>query len=213
MPKELIVLVADKSMKVSLDTVLGRHQALGIRPLRPADYDVIVQINYDSSVLLSAHDFLRSQSHRYRHALVLCDRHGCGREDWSREELETDLENRLRLCGWQSRSAAVVIDPELEVWMWTDSPHLDEILGWRGRRPGLREWMREKGFWPEEHAKPDAPQRCLDEALYCVQKPRSSALFRAVAERVSLRRCQDPAYLKLVATLRAWFGSRRGNNP
>jgi len=213
MAKELIVLVADKSMRESVKALLGRHQSLGIRPLSPADYDVVVQINYDSSVVLSAHEFLRSQSYRYRYAMVLCDRHGCGREDQSREELEADLEDRLRHSGWEGRSAAVVIDPELENWLWTDSPHVEEALGWKGRRPGLREWMREKGFWAEDRAKPDAPQRCLDEALYCVQKPRSSALFRAVAERVSLRRCQDPAFVKLARTLRSWFGQNVAADP
>ncbi len=203
--KELIILTADKSMQVSVETLLRRYHSLGIRSLRPAEFDTIVQPNFDASVYLGGHELLRSQSARYRHAIMMCDRHGCGQEQLTREELEQRMEERLRRSGWSDRAAAIVIDPELEAWVWTDSPHVEEILGWRRRQLGLREWMRAEGYLAEGQVKPVHPQRCLDEALRIARKPRSSALFRAIGERVSLRRCTDSAFLKFVSILQKWF--------
>lgn len=203
--KKLIVLAADKSMKVCVEAVLGRPHSLGIHPLSNTDFDVFVQPNYDSSVFLSGHEFLRSQAHRYQYAVAMCDRIGCGRESASRESLEQEMELKLAQSGWANRSTAVVIDPELEVWMWADSPHVDDIIGWRGRRPPVREWLRVNGYLPPGQVKPNQPQKCLDRVLELSLKPRSSALFQAIAEKVSLSRCADPAFRKFADTLRRWF--------
>jgi len=58
-------------------------------------------------------------------------------------------------------------------------------------------------------AKPADPKKCLEEALLRVRQKPSSVLFKQVAEQVSLARCTDPAFLKLVATLRAWFPAQQ----
>ena len=39
-----------------------------------------------------------------------------------------------------------------------------------------------------------------------VRRPRSSALYAALGEKVSVERCSDRAFLKLKTTLRNWFG-------
>ncbi len=203
--KELIALVADKSMKVSLEALLRRHRALKMRKLHPTQRDIVVQSNFDAGVFLAGPEFLRTQQKRYRYGLVMCDRHGCGRESLTREELEVQMEERLGQAGWQGRAAAIVIDPELEVWLWVDSPHLDEILGWRGRQPPLRDWLRSQGYLEEGQVKPRRPQQCFEEVLAHAQKRRSSSIFGVVAERVSLRGCTDPSFLKLNSVLRTWF--------
>ncbi len=45
----------------------------------------------------------------------------------------------------------------------------------------------------------------LQRAHDFLRKPRSSAIYRALAESVSFRRCIDPAFQKLVTTLQTWF--------
>ena len=119
------------------------------------------------------------------------------------------MEARLAQNGWAGRSAAVVIDPELENWIWADSRKIDDILGWHGRQPSLREWLHSMGYLAEGQAKPADPKKCLEEALLRVRQKPSSVLFKQVAEQVSLARCTDPAFLKLVATLRAWFPAQQ----
>jgi hypothetical protein len=45
----------------------------------------------------------------------------------------------------------------------------------------------------------------MEKALRVARKPRSSLLYRELAENVNMERCLDPAFLKLRTTLRKWF--------
>ena len=93
-----------------------------------------------------------------------------------------------------------------KTWVWTDSAHLEKALGWHHRPAGqLRTWLKENGYLDSE-PKPTRPKEALGAALREVKKPFSAAIFRSLAECVSLDRCSDAAFLKLRDTLRAWFG-------
>ncbi|MCK6483012.1 MAG: hypothetical protein L6R00_02620 [Phycisphaerae bacterium] len=159
----------------------------------------------DAGCRLRAHEFLKGACGRFQHALVVFDREGCGAEDRKREDLEREVEHRLGQAGWCDRAAVVVIDPELEVWIWVNSSHLDATLGWAGRRPTLREWLAQGGFLAEGAAKPQRPKQAIERALRKVGKTRSSAIYAQLAARVSFARCVDPAFIKLRTTLQRWF--------
>ncbi|HEY2289968.1 MAG TPA: hypothetical protein VGM86_04625 [Thermoanaerobaculia bacterium] len=119
--------------------------------------------------------------------------------------LESQLEERLAQSGWEDRAAAVVISPELENWVWSDSPHVERVLGWeRGSAP-LRGWLQEKGLLEAGVAKPARPKEAVELALWTVRKPRSSAIYFELAQNVSTDRCTDPAFLKLRRCLCEWF--------
>jgi hypothetical protein len=133
------------------------------------------------------------------------DYEGCGTVSISPGLLEQQIENDLARAGWPERCAVVVIDPELEIWVWSDSPHVDEELGWRGRTPTLRLWMETRGFWPTGQAKPRRPKEALEAALHEVRKPRSSAIYQSLAEKVSLVRCEDRAFRRFRDILSKWF--------
>jgi len=102
-------------------------------------------------------------------------------------------------------SYAIVLDPELEAWVWSDSPQVDRTLGWAERSPNLRTWLEEQQLWPADIPKPHDPKHAMERALRAVRKRRSPALLRQLAERVSLRRCSDPAFIRLKTTLQRWF--------
>lgn len=133
------------------------------------------------------------------------DRDGCGRHGQTRQQLEAEVEKNLRSAAWGDRAACIVIDPELENWVWSDSPHVDSVLGWEGREPALRGWLQAQGYWNAGSPKPDRPKEAVEEALRNVRKPRSSALYQELAESVSLERCSDPAFLRLKTLLAKWF--------
>lgn len=200
--RDLIVLVPGGNDLETVKGLLSRPEALGIREVA---FEVVPHAKHDPGCFLQSPDFLRSYAGRYRHALVLFDREGSGREEKSREALEEDLERRLSAAGWENRAAAVVMDPELEVWIWSDSPHVDEVLGWKYRRPTLRSWLVEAGFLTEGELKPERPKEAVEKALRLARKPRSSARYRQLAERVSFHRCEDPAFQKLKEVLQGWF--------
>jgi hypothetical protein len=65
--------------------------------------------------------------------------------------------------------------------------------------------MRQRGFLEEDELKPARPKEALEAALRVVRVPRSSAIYKALAEKVSLSRCTDPAFLKLKTVLQQWF--------
>ncbi|MCP3976147.1 MAG: hypothetical protein GY720_16825 [bacterium] len=196
-----MVLVADKNIEFTIKGLLSRPQALGTREVSSR---VVPHPERDPGCFLRAKEFLRPFRERHRHALVLLDREGSGRDEQTREDLEKDLEERLA-PDWGERAAAVVLDPELEVWLWSDSPHVETVLGWRGRSPTLRTWLTQAGFLQEAAVKPARPKEAVEKALRIVRKPRSSALYRQLAEKISFKRCTDPAFLKLLQVLRDWF--------
>jgi len=132
----------------------------------------------------------------------LFDREGCG-SPGTREEIESEVETRLAQNDWLNRCAVIVIDPELENWVWSDSPHVAAALGWQ--REGLRDWLVQSGHCQGDALKPFKPKEAVEEALRLKGIPRSSAIYHSLATQVSFDRCTDPAFLKFRAKLAAWF--------
>ncbi len=201
--KDLVVLVSDKNMRFALLSLLKRPQSLEIRPIRydiPSNY-----LQNDPGCLNKSHEFLRSQQRLYKHGLVIFDHDGCGKEKFSREAIEQSVEQRLQQSGWEGKAAAIVIDPELENWVWSASPHVADALGWQNRNDELRNWLEEEGYKFSEHHKPNNPKEAVEAALEKAYYPRSSHIYAQIADTVSLQNCTDPAFLKLKTTLKTWF--------
>jgi hypothetical protein len=201
--RDLVVLAADKNAEYAIRGLLSRHQSLGIRQLLA---DIYVHPERDPGCLLKSDAFLSGFQQSHTHALVIFDREGCGREHNSRVELEQAVEGAIAQRGWiPSRIACVVLDPELEIWVWSDSIEVDNQLGWQGRNPDLRTWLRDNQLLIGSGNKPDRPKESMEVALRETRRPRSSAIFRRLAETVSLHRCVDDAFTKFKATLLNWF--------
>jgi len=200
--KDLILLTADRNMEFTFRGILERFQSLRIRPLVT---EFRGHPHKDPGCLRESHDFLRPFVNQYEHALVIFDRDGCGAKESCREALEERVERLLFENGWGYRAAAIVIAPELDVWVWSDSPEVDIVLGWLNREPNLRNWIKSEGFLQSGEVKPRRPKEALEQALRQSRTPRSSMLYQKLAERVSFERCIDPAFLKLMQTLQAWF--------
>lgn len=201
---DLIVLVADGDLRATVQSLLGRHDALGIRPVTLWRDEPLKHPQHDPGCFRGANDFLRPFTERAEHALVVFDRKGCG-NDAPRSEIEAEVEARLARSGWQDRAAAIVIDPELESWVFSWSPHVPAVLGWKDASPPFRSWLIEAGLLEEEALKPRRPRETVERILRKVRKPRSSSIYGQLASKVSLQRCQDPAFIKLRKTLSQWF--------
>lgn len=201
--RDLVLLAADKDAEQALGGLLAnRKQSLQVRPL---EYDIVRHPDHDPGCLRQSGGILASYARTHNHAIVVFDREGCGREGTSREELELEVEASLAKA-WQSRVAVVVIDPELEAWVWTKPSHIPRIIGWPAEDQSLPDWLVENGHLDlSTQVKPDRPKEAFEGVLRQVRKPRSSATFRQVAEQVSFRKCTDPAFAKLLTTLRKWF--------
>jgi hypothetical protein len=69
----------------------------------------------------------------------------------------------------------------------------------------LRSWLDANGFEFKDNLKPARPKEALEAALRAVRKARSSSIYRELAERVSIKRCRDMAFIKLRDKLNRWF--------
>lgn len=201
---DLIVLVADKDTEMAIKGILERTASLAIRQIR---YRILVHPRHDPGCLLSSHSFLQPFVHSYSYAIVVFDREGCGKDTKTREELEEIVENLLDNSGWENRAKAIVIDPELEIWVWKNSPHVGAILGWKSIEQTVQSWLKQQGYFPEGVAKPPRPKEAMDAVLRFVKKPHSSAIFNQLALQVSLKQCNDPSFQKLKSVLQEWFSS------
>lgn len=111
---------------MGIECLLKRHEDLGIRPIR---FEVIAHPKHDPAVPRSASDFLRLYLRVFNYALVVFDREGYGGERKSRSELESEVESRLEANGWDGRCAALVIDPELDLWLWNSAQRVERLIG------------------------------------------------------------------------------------
>ena len=143
-------------------------------------------------------------------ALVLFDKDGSGDEGVERLDIQIAVEEDLRRTGWEDRSKAIVIEPELETWVWSKSANVGRVLGWNEGTSALRKWLCEHGLWPDGEAKPPDPKLALKRAMKEENCSPKAATFKELAKMVSLKMCEDPAFQEVRETLQGWFPASGG---
>ena len=202
--RDLIVLASCSQTRCAMRGILSRHESLGIHPV---DAQIITHPNLDPGCLNTSHEMLRSQQQLFKNALVVFDREGCGQERRASTQLSQDVLRMLERNGWAGRAAVVVIDPELEAWVWSPSPEVDIALGWGGQIPGLRTWLGDAKWIDQGEMVPGRPKEAMLAALRESNKKHSGAIMELIASRVSFANCGDKNFLRLRKILRRWFGS------
>ncbi len=196
--KDLIVLVADSQMRAATEKLLRREQAFGITS---PSFEIFVHPERDPGVFGKCQDFLRPFQKLYRFALVMFDRKGCGSQE-AAQRIRQIVQERLDKTGWQGRNQIVVIDPELEIWVWADSPHVSRSLGLPEEQ--LKEILAK--YERDENQKPKDPKAAMEEALKKSRLPPSSAIYANLAATVTLKNCRDASFSQFKSTLVEWFG-------
>lgn len=199
---ELVVVAADLDIEQAVKGLLARPQALRIRPVR-SQLVRDTMAGHDGGTFKRAHSVLVPfSSDPMCRALVLFDRAWDGAPSSDPKRLAEEVEQRLAPM-WGARARCVVLDPEIEAWVFSDSPHVDRILGFAEGQ--LRSWLRDQGLWPAGQPKPGDPKTAMLQALRSSRIKRSAALFHDLASKVGLERCIDPGFRTFVEVLRAWF--------
>ena len=201
--KDLIVSVADIDQEKVVEALLPRIPR--VSGTRFFTWDIVRNMLKDSGSCNLSHEFLRPYINQFNYCLVLFDYEGSGVEhEKTRAEAEIGGERLLSRNGWDGRNAAIVIEPELENWMWIDSHHLQNAIAWK-RPESLYQWARSTGRLAEGSHKPARPKESFEEAIKISFIPRSSSIYKNIASRVSYRHCEDLAFRKLISTLEIWF--------
>ena len=106
--KDLVILVADRDMELALRGLLARPDAIRMRSI---DVDVFVEPGHDPACALRGVEFLGHLEAQYRHALLMFDHEGSGRETTERGELQNRLNWEFQRRGWGGRAQAIVLEP------------------------------------------------------------------------------------------------------
>jgi len=201
--KDLVVSVADSYQEKVIEALLPRIPVSS--GTNPFTFQIIRNPNNDSGSYNDSHELLRPYINEYRFAIVVFDFEGTGVEkEKTRLQTETDVENLLSINGWADRNSAIVIDPELENWMWIDNPNVQGAIGWE-KNESLYDWAKAKGLILQNEQKPKRPKEALEEALRISETSKSSSIYKKIAGTVSYNKCIDPALIKLIEKLKLWF--------
>lgn len=198
--KDLLLLVPDKNTQFALKGALARHEALGIRPI---EFDFLVHSGRDGGVRSSGATLAALKRNQFKHLLMIFDHEGSGAESKPASELIHDLEKQLDR-HWGTNAHVIVIEPEVDVWMWGSDNVLSQLLKWNDFT-SIREWLQAKGYEMDGNDKPLRPKEALEEVLMRLKEPRSSSLYEKIAQRLSLPRCKDPAFVRMHKILQNWF--------
>lgn len=197
--KDLIALVPDKNVKDGLEALLKRYHSLGIREI---NFDIYVHPERDPGIFKKAHSFLRQFSGEYKCALVFMDLEGCGQES-SIMNIETSIRKNLEKNGWQNRCEVIIFNPEVEVWLWIDSPHFYKIFKHQSFEETKEELNRHNFNF--RSGKPEKPKEAFEFLLRGQKIPRSSSIYKLIAEKASFSDCVDPSFQKFITRLKEWF--------
>lgn len=202
-------LVADKNMEGMLKGFFSRtafHHAMGCGHFNfDVHQDLVVAHGQnDPGLYTRANAFLQPYANSHRHAVVIVDAEWDGSP--GKVEIEQRLCEHLTDAGWSGdRGCAVVIAPELENWVWQNSPHVCAALSFDGTFAALRTFLESQGFWRQGEAKPGRPKEAVEWMLRQSRKGRSSAIYQQLAMQVTARGCTDTAFQSLRDALIRWF--------
>lgn len=201
--KDLIVLVADSQQKMVIETLLEkRYQSLKIRQLKKGEnFDVFSHPNLDPGVYYEGANFLSGFVNKYKYALVILDAEWEGTP--GKEQIKNKIQQELNKQEWNNKSYTIVIDPELEIWVWSSSPEVYNILGQSEEQ--VRQLGEQKKFWIGNTIKPQSPKDLMNSVLRQAGKRPSAAIFKSITEKVSLKRCEDTAFIELKEKLQQWL--------
>lgn len=204
--KDLLVYTADADAMAFMRAMLGKRQALGIRPI---SFDIERHPQRDAGMVQSGAELARMKKGRYHKALLMWDHHGSGRDHkQAPEQVQEEIQAKLDSYTWKDNSAVTVLVPELEQWLWycenAVAAHcqiaVNELTKWvdeRAKKLGktvsaLKEEQPKELF---EHVMRDRLKRTIS--------PRDFEAIGVLAGVNGMLAC--PSFSYIVGTLRGWF--------
>jgi hypothetical protein len=211
--RDCVFLLADKNMQAAFEGFLGRpgfHQSLGCGTFNfdPRQDILVAAGDNDPGLYIRGHELLRPFQTTYRHAVVVLDAEWEGSP--GKNAITEHLAKNLKSIGWaEGIFAVIVIDPELENWIWQQNDHVARGLGFGSSKELMADPDLQRA-WPATQSKPSSPKETLETLLKKRRIPRSSAIYKQITSQVSIRRCQDSAFHAMLVALRAWFPLENG---
>jgi len=198
---DLLVLVPDKNFEYGISGLLQRDRDLNIRPITTK---ILRHPEHDSGIVSNSIELLRPYLRDNQYVMIFFDWEGCGKENQSVDIIRNELKTLLQRNGWQNRCEVIIINPELEQWVWLCSDEMARIINWTNFQE-LKRWLIASGRCEPGAPKPSRPKEAFEAALKQKQIPRSSAIYRKIASSVIWDQCQDSEFVRFTQTLQTWF--------
>jgi hypothetical protein len=239
--RPLLILTADYECVATLRGFFERrdfHKKLGCGPIQlggiffDSERDIRVHPGHDSGVSKDPQLVLLPERNRYDKALVILDQAWSGAPDADEivANIETIAEHEAR---WQrERFEVILIQPELEAWIWQRNIHVCEAFEFSGSENELWDLLSLRSLeldsrskkhvfvpvdtlaalapaWSLQDPKPTNPKGVV-EALtrHCGSGP-ASGVFNEIARTIGVRNCVDKSFHKMRDALCRWFPSQR----
>jgi hypothetical protein len=208
MKRDCVFLLADKNMRASFEGFFSRqgfHHSLkcGRMDIDPTQDLIVAAGDNDPGLYTRAHEILRSFINTHQHAVVVLDAKWSGSPGAA--DICAHIGSMLSASGWPAdRFTVIVIDPELENWIWQRSIHVAKEIGFESLHD-METDIDLSRAWPDEQYKPTSPKDTLEAILRKKRIPRSSAIYKKITSQVSVSDCRDSAFLLLAGKLREWF--------
>lgn len=203
--RDCVFLVADEAIAAMVRGFLGReqyHQSLGCGPFRFDErQDLIVDPTRDSGVYTRGFELLAPFANTHQRAIVMLD------AEWGKPtpaQIRAKIEGDLQ-AHWEEY-LVIVLEPEVEAWIWQDNPHVCTALGVANYAAHRAELERLE-LWKPDEPKPFRPKEAVEHTLRLARIPQSAAIYRTIASRVSTRQCVDASLERLRDGLTGWFGA------
>lgn len=208
--KDLFVLTADSDMEALIGAVLGRHRDLHIHPI---SFEVRRFTGRDSGMVKEGPEIARVMVRKteYSRLMLVWDHHGSGWHDLDAGEAVTRIEQRLVGVTWADRSAAVVVVPELEEWLWHCPATVAQILGSNTSEfDMITGQAATKLSLPRKRCCRELPKELFEAVFY--YKRRRKPLpgdFKTLGASADLANWSGSgSFARLAEILRAWFPAR-----
>lgn len=216
--RDVIFHLADEHMEKGLKAFFARdnwHFALDCRrfeidPKSEADF-YRVPGHTDGGIWRHAAENLRPFLDQYEHAVIVLD------ADFEphpgADVLREDISAAMVQAGWPlERFAVVVIEPELEAWLWAPNLNVARAFGHEDFEQ-MRATLEREGLWNPGEAKPHDLKAARDRAARLGGKKLGGPIFKgvfSVISRAAFNQCVEPGFITLRTALQTWFPADGG---
>lgn len=207
--KDLFVLTADSDAQALIRSLLRRHEDLQIRSI---SFEVQRYAGRDSGMVREGPEIARAmvKKSEYQRLILVWDHHGSGWHALGAEQAVARIEKRLDGVTWENRSAAVVLMPELEEWLWHCPASLAGLLGLsKAEFDALAARFAGEQDMPLARCSREAPKELFEAVLH--HKERRKPLpedFEKLGSSADLTDWTgSETFARLLGILRRWFPS------
>lgn len=204
--KDLLVFAADADTGAFIGALLDRPEALGIRRVT---FDIKRHDRRDPGMVTDGPERARLWKGHYEKALLIWDHEGSGRErKQTPAQAAADIAGRMDDVTWANNHTVVVLEPELEIWLWHCESALrahldvsaDELLKWI-------EVFAGRARETPEAVKRDSPKDLFEDIVKVrLKRTISPRDFEHIGRRASIRGLMScPSFAAIAGALREWF--------